>query len=219
MSFNPLADLSTRDVISGGDGPSADGDQQGVAPVPEDDLDQEQIDAEIEDLFLAIKAYAQANELEDSLAITKGEDGRVYVAFNQNVMFGGDSPALLPGGEEILLDVCGLLDEHADAIEEVRIQGHTARYVYNQPNPVKGDWELSSDRARNVQFFIYENTTKIHPSRLVTESFGQWRPKGDNRTAEGMTINRRVEMIISGRNIEEELAGNSIGQLYIDMLD
>ncbi len=35
---------------------------------------------------------------------------------------------------------------------------------------------------------------------------GQWRPVGDNDTAEGRANNRRVEMIVSGRNIEEELA-------------
>ena len=43
---------------------------------------------------------------------------------------------------------------------------------------------------------------------MISEGYGQWRPVASNDTAEGRAQNRRVEMIISGRNLEEELAGN-----------
>ena len=218
-SFNPFAQLTPTDPEGNG-GPIADPNlgQSGVNEPDSTELAQEQIDETIEDFYLAMLAYAQANDLESALAIEKAEDGRVYIKFNQNVMFNGDSAVLQEEGREILLGVAGLLDDASDAIEEVRIQGHTARYVYDRPNEEWYDWELATDRANNVRYFLFQNCGEIHPSRLVTESFGQWRPEGDNQTPEGMAINRRVVLIVSGRNIEEELKGNSIEQIYIDKL-
>jgi chemotaxis protein MotB len=45
----------------------------------------------------------------------------------------------------------------------------------------------------------------VDPARLISEGMGQWRPVADNATAEGRAQNRRVEMIISGRNLDEEM--------------
>ena len=44
----------------------------------------------------------------------------------------------------------------------------------------------------------------------MAEAFGQWRPVDSNKTAATRANNRRVEMVISGRNLEEELAGTSL---------
>lgn len=218
-SFNPFAILDPTDPEGNG-GPIADPNlgQSGVNEPDSTELVQEQIDEQIEDFYLAMVAYAQANNLENAVAIEKAEDGRVYIRLNQNVMFNGDSASLRQEGEDILVAVAGMLDNASDAIEEVRIEGHTARYVYNRPNPEYKDWELSSTRALNVQYFLFQNCENIHPSRLVTESFGQWRPDGDNKDEAGRAVNRRVVLIVSGRNIEEELKGNSIEQIYIDKL-
>ena len=46
--------------------------------------------------------------------------------------------------------------------------------------------------------------TKPAVGKLVSEGMGQWRPVDTNDTAEGQAHNRRVEVIISGRNLEEE---------------
>jgi chemotaxis protein MotB len=49
----------------------------------------------------------------------------------------------------------------------------------------------------------------VDPGRLVSEGMGQWRPVDTNETTEGRANNRRVEMIISGRDLESEL-GDSL---------
>ena len=49
----------------------------------------------------------------------------------------------------------------------------------------------------------------------MSEGFGQWRPVNSNATSETRADNRRVEMIISGRNLQSEQLGESV-QSYID---
>ena len=43
--------------------------------------------------------------------------------------------------------------------------------------------------------------------QLISEGIGQWRPVATNDTSEGRAQNRRVEMIISGRNLQMEAEG------------
>jgi chemotaxis protein MotB len=97
-----------------------------------------------------------------------------------------------------------LLSEAAEAIDEVRILGHTAQSSPTRPNKVREDRFLASNRATNVLVYIQEHSD-LDPARLVSEGLGQWRPIESNDTEEGRSKNRRVEMIISGRNLAEEL--------------
>ena len=61
--------------------------------------------------------------------------------------------------------------------------------------------------------FLQENS-RIHPARMVPESYGQWRPISSNATPEGRVPNRRVEMIISGVDLNAEELNEAI-QNYI----
>ena len=47
----------------------------------------------------------------------------------------------------------------------------------------------------------------LDPVKLISEGIGQWRPVATNDTSEGRAQNRRVEMIISGRNLQMEAEG------------
>ena len=98
-----------------------------------------------------------------------------------------------------------MLNEVRGAIDEVQILGHTAQESANVPNYAPKDRRLASERATNVLIYVQQHS-EIDPGRLVSMGLGQWHPVGDNTTAEGRAQNRRVEMIVSGRNIEQELA-------------
>ena len=135
--------------------------------------------------------------------MTQG-DGRIFISFNQAVFFNGDSPVLRQDAYPILDRVCEMLNGAADAIDEVRVLGHTAQGSPNAPNDVEVDRTLSSNRATNVIIYVQKNSG-LEPARLISEGVGQWRPIASNDTPEGRAKNRRVEMIISGRNLEEEL--------------
>ena len=100
-----------------------------------------------------------------------------------------------------------MLSEAAPSIDEVRVLGHTAQGNPHRPNNVKVDRTLSSQRATNVIIYVQENSS-VDPARLISEGIGQWRPVATNQTSEGRAQNRRVEMVISGRDLEAELSGD-----------
>ena len=193
MSFNPNA-VETPTATLGGDGPSADPEQgEGML-----EMDQAQVDAQIDDLYEKLKEYVSSQQgTQGEISVTRG-DGKVFIAFNQSVFFDGDSPVLREESLPVLDSVSEMLSAASDAIDEVRVLGHTAQA---DPN---ADRTLSSQRATNVVIYVQEHST-LDPARLVSEGIGQWRPIADNSTSEGRAKNRRVEMIVSGRNIEEEL--------------
>ena len=202
MSFNPEA-METIAATPGGDGPSADADEAGGPITAEKEISQEEIDATIEQLYQALKEYVAQEGAQSTISVTKG-DGKVYVSFNQSVFFDGDSPVLRTESHPILNTVSGMLTDAAKAIDEVRIMGHTAQGDPDEPNDPVVDRSLSSQRATNVVIYIQQHT-ELDPARLISEGYGQWRPVAENETPEGRAKNRRVEMVVSGKDLDNEL--------------
>lgn len=218
MSFNPLAD-QTITVTPGGDGPDADADEQGGQTIiPDSELvaKQQEIDITIEELFQAIQQMVSDEGMSSSIQVTM-EGGKVYVRFSDTVFFDGDSYVLKARARDVLAKVCAILDNAADAIDEIRIQGHTAQAMANRRNPAEGDRFLASNRATIVTLFLQEHSS-IHPARIISEGYGQWRPISSNATAESRAPNRRVEMIITGRKLDAEALNDALSQ-YITQSD
>ena len=209
MSFNPKA-VQEQTQTPGGDGPSADADQSGFETInPYEGISQSDIDKAIEQIYQAMQSYVAQEDMQSQITVTK-EGGKVFISFGDTVFFAGDSAVLREEAHPILDHVCTLLTQAMDSIDEVRILGHTAQKYADRPNDVGSDRKLASDRATNVVIYVQSNS-EIDPARLVSEGIGQWRPVEENDTAEGRASNRRVEMIISGRNLEAEL-GDEITQ-------
>lgn len=199
MSFNPDA-VETLKETSGNDGPNADpntDDGSGMG------ITQAEVDRDMEKLYQALKEYVSKQGVQSNISVTKG-DGKVFVSFNQAVFFDGDSAVLREDSTPILNAVSEMLDQAVKAIDEIRILGHTAQERPGVPNNPTVDRSLSSQRATNVLVYIQTNSS-IDPARMISEGYGQWRPVAENDTLEGRAQNRRVEMIVSGRKLDEEL--------------
>lgn len=207
MSFNPDAALELH-ATPGGDGPSADGDGSGIMPSG-DGVTQEDVDQQMAMLFESMQEFITESGSESTISVTEG-DGKVFISFNQSVFFDGDSATLRKEAYPVLQSVSEMLSEAANAIDEVRVLGHTAQASASRPNSVHVDRTLSSDRATNVIIYVQEHSS-VEPARLISEGIGQWRPIASNDTAEGRAKNRRVEMIVSGRNLEQELQDGIAG--------
>ena len=204
QSFNPGGIPTNMENIKGGDGPSAEFDESGgVFDNPDaKEAEQEQIEKDMEELYEALKQMVGSSGLASSVQVTM-QGGKVYVSFNDTVFFKADKAEILPGGQEVLAKVSTILESASKSIDEIRIQGHTAQATANKRNEPRGDYRLSFNRAMEVMLFIQDNTS-IAPARMISEGMGQWRPRSSNATGETRAANRRVELIISGRDLDAE---------------
>ena len=206
QSFNPSAILDSQ-ATAGDEGPVDDpSDGMGLSELA---LGPTEVDDILEALAQSLKEYAEENNMQEVIEITRG-DGYVFVSFADVVFFSGDSAVIHSSGLELLDVVVEALEPAANYIDELRILGHTAQASANQPNRVSIDRKLASDRATNVLVYIQQNS-EIDPARLVSIGYGQWRPVDTNEDNEHRAHNRRVEMLITGKDIESQL-GDALEQ-------
>lgn len=226
MSFNPNAILEATQT-SGSDGiladpPDPDSSNPGSGFVDAEGL-QAKVEEDMAGLYEALQQYIAAAQAENSLSVTQG-DGKIYITFDGAVFFNGDSPVLRQDALPILDAICEMFLDARESIDEIRVQGHTAQEWPSQPNDIEVDRSLSSQRAANVVIYFQQKSEesaevdperKLDPARLISEGFGQWHPVDTNDTAEGRANNRRVEIIVSGRNLEAEM-GDSVQSFSTD---
>ena len=212
MSFNPNSILTTTDP-EGNSGPFADpevGDQNPGLQEIEDSPDQNEIDNMMEELFLALQNFTKEQGLESAVSVSK-DGGMIYLKLMNKAMFAGDDYRLLPEAKNILSGLCEILDKAKPAIEEIRVEGHTAQQFADRANATEGDRRLASNRATEVTIFLQDHTT-IHPARICSVGWGQWHAIANNQNEENRAPNRRVEMVISARNLEDEELGGTLSQ-------
>ena len=221
QSFNPNAVVDEIEPIGGQGGiddpmpPDVETSSELISPEEQEmQAAQEEIDQALEMLYQQLRQYIVDSG--KNIELTKG-DGVVYVNFDDTVFFDGEEYTIKPEGEETLNVVCGVLDQAADYIDEVRVLGHTAQANLDRPNTVSVDRFLASNRATNTVIYIQEHCAVFQPDRLISESYGQWRPLAPNEDEAGRARNRRVEMVISGKDMFNKL-GDSIQQ-YNDMIN
>ena len=206
QSFNPSAILDSQ-ATAGDDGPIDDpSDGMGLSEL---ELGPTEVEDALEALYESLKEYAEENNMQEVIEITRG-DGYVFVSFADAVFFDGDSSVLRKDGEVILDVVVDALEPAVTYIDELRVMGHPAQAQANQANPVANDRRLASNRSTNVLIYIQENCT-IDPARLINVGYGQWRPIDSNDDGEHRAHNRRVELLITGKNIESML-GDALEQ-------
>jgi chemotaxis protein MotB len=209
QSFNKDALVNVDEQPLGPEG--EDSDQGG------DDMPTtlpEEIDQVMDELYDFLALFAASS---DSVNISTTGDGRIFISFQDAVFFDGDKSVLRPEGKAALDEIIPALEEAGPYLDEVKIMGHTAQARPDQANTVRGDRTLSTQRAAEVLIYIQEhsNGELLDPARLTSEGYGQWRPVATNDTAEGRAKNRRVEMMISGKNVEEQI-GDSIASYYTE---
>lgn len=208
QSFNPNAVPTMMDP-QGNDGPSAD--EQMVDAGKNLQLEQEKINSSIEKLFQELKEYVTEAGLAESISVTKG-DGYVFISFNDAVFFDGDSYELRQDGQDILDDVGAIIGHAGSSIDELRVLGHTAQAYVDRANNVTVDRFLASNRSTVVLVYLQQMGI-LDPARMISMGFGQWRPVAANDSAENRAKNRRVELIVTGKDVLNSM-GDQIEQYY-----
>ena len=121
---------------------------------------------------------------------------RISVSFVDRILFDFGKETITPEGREVLEKVGGILKDVQG--RRIRVIGHTddvpivPQYRYRFPS----NWELSAARAAAVVRH-FERETGLDPRNLEAVGRSFYHPVASNETADGRSLNRRVEIIIA----------------------
>lgn len=136
----------------------------------------------------AIGNYLDKQEQElKAVANARRTEKGLLVSLKSSLLFSSDSAVLKPQAVEQIAEVGDILAKYPE--DRIVIQGHT-----DATGSIAHDEELSLRRAVAVRDVLA--TRGVHRRQMLVEGVGAAEPVGDNATAEGRALNRRVELHI-----------------------
>ena len=124
----------------------------------------------------------------------------VEIEINASVLYSSGSAELEIEAYTPLKKLAAVLKKLPNHID---VEGHTDNLPINTP-VYPSNWELSASRAASVVHLFAQQG--IPPDRLAAIGFGQFRPKGDNKTLKGRRQNRRVKVVILANKDSRRIA-------------
>jgi chemotaxis protein MotB len=146
--------------------------------------------SEYENLARSLKEEIKTGKIE--LSELKG---RMVVKMKDKILFSSGSTKLNKEGQEALEKVAQALKDVQGKL--IRVEGHTD----NVPVPTDSkaefasNWELSTTRALVVVKLLQEQG--VPPTMLSALGYGEYQPMASNQTAEGRSLNRRIEIVLA----------------------
>lgn len=150
--------------------------------------------------FVAPIDSTQLDRISDALsaqiasgAVEVGEKGNyIFVRVGNALLFGTGSADVKPEFEALAGEIAAVLDAEPGPI---RVLGFTDNIPMSGRGRYKSNQELSDARATSVANKLLENLTDAE--RVDIQGRGEAEPIGDNATAEGRALNRRVEVLLA----------------------
>ncbi len=105
------------------------------------------------------------------------------------IYFDPGKATIKPESYEVLHEISRILVKHPEL--KIEIRGHTDADGTDEFN-----MQLSIERAKVVREYLLSRALEIIPANLSVQGFGRTMPLSDNRTADGKTLNRRVEFLV-----------------------
>lgn len=192
--------------------------------------DKDLANVNMDDLYIEIQQYVEKHNMQDSIAVQLGteEDKKneaasnessvgsvenpysnsgknsknIYIQFKNNVLFMPDESVLKEGSTDVMNFLGECLKKVDDQIALIIIKGHTA----DAPNSVVDSRILSSERASTISNYL-ERKYKIASTKLYPIGLAGDYPIATNDNEEGRSQNRRVEIVIIGKDSDLAKSG------------
>ena len=116
------------------------------------------------------------------------ENGKVYVALSENLLFPKSSSSINPRGVEALKKLASALNVSNEV--DIQVEGHT-----DSDGSVDQNWALSTARALSVVKILTAN--KVDAKRVTASGRAFFHPVVANDTDQNKAKNRRTEIILS----------------------
>ena len=121
-------------------------------------------------------------------------NGKVYISLEEDLLFASGKYTVNSGGIAALNKLATALAPQKDL--EILVEGHTDSIPLSGRGLVKDNWDLSVMRATNVVKVLTKNPS-LNPLQLTAAGRAEFVPLASNKTKEGRSANRRIEMILS----------------------
>ena len=145
--------------------------------------------SEYESLAKSLKEEIKTGKIE--LSELKG---RMVVKMKDKILFSSGSTKLNKEGQEALEKVAQALKDVQGKL--IRVEGHTDNVpVPSDKTEFASNWELSTTRALVVVKLLQEQG--VPPTMLSALGYGEYQPIASNQTAEGRSLNRRIEIVLA----------------------
>jgi chemotaxis protein MotB len=122
------------------------------------------------------------------------KNGKVYISLEEDLLFASGKYEVNSGGVSALSKLSTALASQKDL--EILVEGHTDSIPLSGRGLVKDNWDLSVMRATNVVKVLLK-TPSLDPLQLTAAGRAEFVPIATNKTKEGRSANRRIEMILS----------------------
>ncbi|MBP6184772.1 MAG: OmpA family protein [Saprospiraceae bacterium] len=144
-------------------------------------------------LALVMSLKRSLSDINDQDVQIEVKKGVVYISLSDKLLFRSGSAVINQSAETVLSKVAKVLNDHKEL--DILIEGHTDN-VPISTDCVKDNWDLSTLRSTSVARLL-QTKYSVDPARMIAGGSGQYKPKSDNATTEGKSMNRRTEIIIT----------------------
>lgn len=122
------------------------------------------------------------------------KNGKVYVSLTDKLLFPSGSIVIDDRGKAALKQLATVMQKEPDI--NMAVEGHTDNKKIINLGQIKDNWDLSVLRATSVTRYLTD-VEKIDPKRLTATGKGEFQPVDAASTAEALSKNRRIEIVLS----------------------
>ena len=119
----------------------------------------------------------------------------VLISISDKMLFKSGSSEISNKAGTVLSKVAKIINDQKEL--SVLVEGHTDN-VPIKTDCVKDNWDLSAKRATSI-VRVLQTTYNVDPSRMTAGGRSEYVPKASNDSAEGRSVNRRTEIILTPR--------------------
>ena len=121
-------------------------------------------------------------------------NGKVYISLEEELLFASGQYEVNTTGIEALNRLSVVLANQDNL--EILVEGHTDSIPLSGKGLIKDNWDLSVMRSTQVVKVLTRNKD-LSPLKVIAAGRAQFMPIETNKTIEGRSANRRIEMILS----------------------
>ena len=136
---------------------------------------------------------ALRQEIGEGLVAVEREEDKVIITVGAGGAFPSGSAELTNSAKEIMANIAGV---NAEGSGKITVSGHTDDVPLIFGSQFRDNWDLAAARSASVVQAL-EDTGMLPASRMQAVSYGESKPIESNSTADGRSVNRRIEIEIN----------------------